>query len=536
MGVPTGATSPGAFLWDAFTSRSNAAAYAVVRSPMLLVMMTFTWLIGGVLAVAESARRQRWAAGLAIYLGATVGTWLMYGLIEASRMTRSDLSDLAVFRHIAGHVVLFDILLFVLTLTLAAALLLADLRPRSTRVFGRMPVLSLGVGAAALALTLMVIVNTNIQTVQADTYYKQGMAYEGAGQWEGAVVLYSEAARLEPQEDYYYLFLGRALLQLANMTQSGNALLPADLSNVPTRDLLGLAERGARSGTREDLMRAAQAALVAARRLNPLNTDHSANLARLNRAWAFTDALGPDDNPTDTRLREILAEPNNKVDKARLDQALRYYQQATALSPQNAQLWNELAAVQFVQNDLADAQASINRSLALDQRFAPTYLLLGDVRQATGDVQAALDAYRQAGKLAPNDLTTLSAVGVFSAQTGDLQSSADAFVQIIQAATKAQASAQTRLDTLEQFAAQSGGYNRLQSSAAAQRDALKHRISSYSSQLHLAYRNLALVLRDAGRPAEALRAAQQALPYAGNDADKADIDSLIADLKQKLGQ
>ena len=144
MGVPTGATTPGAFLWDAFTSRSNAAAYTVVRSPMLLVMMIFTWLIGGVLAAAESARRQRWAAGLAIYFSATFGTWLIYGLVESSRMTRVDLSDLAVFRYIAGHVVLFDILLFVLTLTLAAALAFADRRPRPAQAFGRMPVLSLG--------------------------------------------------------------------------------------------------------------------------------------------------------------------------------------------------------------------------------------------------------------------------------------------------------------------------------------------------------------------------------------------------------
>jgi tetratricopeptide (TPR) repeat protein len=362
------------------------------------------------------------------------------------------------------------------------------------------------------------------------------MAYEGAGQWEGAVVLYSEASKLEPQEDYYYLFLGRALLQLADMTQPGNALLPADLSHVPTRDLLGLAERGALSGTREDLMRAAQAALVAAQRLNPMNTDHSANLARLSRAWAFADALGPYDNPTDARLREILAEPNNKVDTARLDQALAYYQQATALSPQNAQLWNELATVQFIRNDLAGAQASIDRSLALDRRFAPTYLLLGDVRDAAGDAQGALAAFRQAGKLAPNDLSTVSAVGVFSAETGDLQGAADAFAQIIRTAKAAMDSTQGRLAALERFATQSGGYDRLQSSAAAQRDALKHRISSYDSQLHLAYRNLALVLRDAGRPAEALSAAQKALPYAGNDADKADIDGLIADLKQKLGQ
>jgi tetratricopeptide (TPR) repeat protein len=536
LGVPTGANTAGAFFWDAFTSRVNAATYAVVRSPMLLVMMIFTWLIGGVLAVAESARRQRWAAGLAIYLGATLATWLIYGLVEASRMTRAGLSGLAVFNHIAGHVVLFDITLFLLILMSAAALLFADLRPRPAKIFGRLPVLSLGAGLIALVAALLVIVNTNIQTVQADTYYKQGLAYEGAGQWEGAVVLYGEAAKLEPQEDYYYLFLGRALLQLADMTQPGNALLPADLNNVPTGDLLALAESGARSGSREDLMRAAQAALVAARRLNPLNTDHTANLARLNRAWAFTNALSPTDNPGSARLREILKTPDNKVDTAKLNQAREYYTQATTLSPRNAQLWNELATVQFIQDDLAGVQASIDRSLALDQRFPATYQLLGDVRDATGDKPGALAAYRQASKLAPNDLSTLSAVGVFSAQTGDLQGAADAFAQIIRTATAAADSTQARLTALEQFAAQSGGYDRLQSSAAAQRDALKGRIASYQSPLHLAYRNLALVLRDAGRSAEALSAAQHGLTYAGDDADRADLESLIADLKQKLGQ
>ncbi len=535
LAVPTGATGTFTFLWDAFTARANTAAYEIVRSPMLLVMMIFTWLVGGLLAVAESSRRRRWGAGLAIYLGATVGTWLIYGLLESSRMTRTGLSGLAVFQYIAGHVVVFDVILFVLALALAVALIFADTRPRPARSFGRMPVLSLGVGLVAFILALVVIVDTNIQTVQADTYYKQGLAYEGAGQWEGAVVLYTEAAKLEPQEDYYDLFLGRALLQLAEMTQPGNAVLPADLGNVPTGDLLALAERGTRSGSREDLMRAAQAALESARRLNPLNTDHSANLARLNRAWAFTDALSATDNPSSARLREILKTPNNKVDTARLNQSLTYYKQATALSPQNAQLWNELATVQFIQDDLAGAEASINRSLVLDQRFPATYLLLGDIHDATGDKQGALAAYRQAGKLSPNDLSTLSAVGVFSAQTGDLQGAADAFEQIIKTATTAMGSAQTRLDALEQFAAQSGGYNRLLPTAASQRDALKSQIASYRPQLQLAYRNLALVLRDAGRSTEALNAAQQALAYA-SDADKADIEALISDLKQKLGQ
>ena len=83
LGVPSGATGTFSFLWDAFTTRANAATYGIVRSPMLLVLMVFTWLIGGLLAVAESSRHPRWGAGLAIYLGATVGTWLIYGLVES---------------------------------------------------------------------------------------------------------------------------------------------------------------------------------------------------------------------------------------------------------------------------------------------------------------------------------------------------------------------------------------------------------------------------------------------------------------------
>jgi tetratricopeptide (TPR) repeat protein len=304
---------------------------------------------------------------------------------------------------------------------------------------------------------------------------------------------------------------------------------------VPTSDLLSLVERGKRSGNREDLTRAAQAALIGAQRLNPLNTDHSANLARLNRAWAFAGALGPNDSPTTSRLRQLLATEPDKVDRARLDQSLNFYRQATSLSPQNAQLWNELATVQLITGDLAAARASVERSLALDQRFTATYLLKGDVLDAAGDKQGALDAYRQAAALAPKDLSVLSAVGVFSAQTGYLQGALDAFNRIVDVSNTAITAAQTQLDRLNQEATQAGGYNRLLPTAASRRDALQNQIASYGPQLHLAYRNLALVLRDAGRNAEALDAAQQALNYA-SDADQPTIESLIADLKQRLSQ
>ena len=56
------------------------------------------------------------------------------------------------------------------------------------------------------------------------------------------------------------------------------------------------------------------------------------------------------------------------------------------------------------------------------------------------------------------------------------------------------------------------------------------RSPAISSQLFLTYRNLALVLRDVGRSAEALDAAQQALAYAP-ESELDSLKSLIADLQ-----
>jgi len=223
---------------------------------------------------------------------------------------------------------------------------------------------------------LLIVVNINIRTVQADVYYKQGLAYEGAGAWESAVILYREAARLEPKEDYYYLFLGRALLQYAMEAEQGGApVLPENLSGVKTSELLPLMDLGLRAGGRENILRATQAALEAARRLNPYNTDHSANLARLNRAWAFVNAVVPGELPDDMRLRELVASAPSEVNVARLADAQTYFEQATSLSPQNAQLWNELASVQFIRGDTEGALKTLERSLALDEQFGQTYLL-----------------------------------------------------------------------------------------------------------------------------------------------------------------
>lgn len=536
----TGAQGAFNVLWNAFTVRVDNATFRVVQSPMLLMLMIFTWVVGGLLAVTEHAqlglmrRGAAWLGRAAIFAGTVIGVWLIYGLYQADRVSVAGLSGLAVFRHVASHILVFDIVLFVMMLLVAAAIWAGDTRPRPTRFSHDLPAIPLACGAIAAAAAVLVILNVNIKTVQADTYYKQGLAYESAGAWDGAVVLHNEAARLEPAEDFYYLFLGRALLQLAASQPVGNATLPADMTSLSQDELLRAIERGLRARNREDLMRASYAALIGARRLNPYNTDHSANLARHNRSWAFTDALGPNDAPTNALLRQLAATQAKGVNFERLERSLTYYRQAVSLSPQNAQLWNELATTQFIMGETDAALATLRHSETLDPIYYQTYVIRGDILATIGDKAGALAAYRRGAELAGNDPGILSAVGVYSAQTGDNAGALEAFKRLAEVQEASLSATQQQLADLNVLVGRLGGYGNLLPTASQRRDALQGSLPGLRSQLHLTYRNMALVLRDSGRITEALQTARTALAYA-SDAERPTIDALIAELRRAGG-
>jgi tetratricopeptide (TPR) repeat protein len=108
---------------------------------------------------------------------------------------------------------------------------------------------------------------------------------------------------------------------------------------------------------REDLFSAARIILEEARVINPLNTDHSANLARM---WQQQAEITPD----------------AALKAQRYQNSEKEYAIATRLSPNNAQLWNEWARLAlFNLRDFDSARDKLDRSLALDKKFSPTYLL-----------------------------------------------------------------------------------------------------------------------------------------------------------------
>jgi tetratricopeptide (TPR) repeat protein len=369
-------TEPGRILVDALTVLPSAPAGS--RSYAVLGLMVITWLAGGTLALLEEPQTMRGAnlwgtlgAGLVLSFGLTMIGWIAMTshLANIASIQPQNLEQLLGSANaVAGTLTVFYVLTALLLLGLATALvvespLLAAGRAgsRSRGLANRSPLAILAYVTLPLAAVLMSVF-LNMQFIQADIIYKTGLQFDDTGQPQAAVPLFQRALALAPSEDYYYLFLGRAYLNLTN-----------SLTDDAQRDQV-LAE--------------AEQQLKVARRLNPLNTDHTANLARLNRRWA-----------------ELSADPGLRSQRATT--ADDYYGQAIQLSPNNAGLWNEWAALAFqVNGDPITAQQKLDRSFALDAIFDQTYLLQGDLfawqaRQETAPeaqqaaFQKAIDVYRE---------------------------------------------------------------------------------------------------------------------------------------------
>ncbi len=229
--------------------------------------------------------------------------------------------------------------LFLFTMIVAAGLSLA--RRSNAAISSRGRVAAYAAGVPLLLLAVYLMWQSNVEPVQADMIFKRGQPFDQQAtqsqdplMWDIAIATYNQSLNLAPFEDYYYLFLGRALLE---------------------RSALATPEE------QQALLSEAQSRLLEARDLNPLNTDHSANLARLSTRWAVAA-----EDPT---TREEL-----------LDLAESYYQEALELSPNNSLIRNELARLEFDLRRSCDLAIDMFRqSLAIDPFFSDTYFTFSDV-------------------------------------------------------------------------------------------------------------------------------------------------------------
>ncbi len=218
--------------------------------------------------------------------------------------------------------------------------------------------------------------------------------------WPVAIAIYNRANELAPNEDYYYLFLGRAYLEYAKTISD-----PVESDAIITK-------------AAQDL-RKAQA-------INPLNTDHTANLARLYSLWASSSQ--------DDQIR---------LERAQISEG--YFARAVILSPNNARLWDEWAMLYLNILDAPDkAFDRLQQALKVDAKYDWTHALLGDyysrfiaAQNTTSEQQksaliSAAESYQKALEYAGSDSTGSSysyalALGAIQTQLGQVQQAFDAY-------------------------------------------------------------------------------------------------------------
>ncbi len=487
-------------------TRLSAADGTDTRSAGMLWLFVATLASGGVLSVAGGAapaaqgRSPRWwlrAAGL--YLGLAGGLGLAYGVLHARTLTAVRDPSLLPYGLVAVAAVVW--------LALAAFVGGRHASAPSVR-HAATPI----VGTLVLVALLVFVDARNLRVVRADIVHKEGTKYDAQEEWTTAAALYEQAYLMEPDEDYYLLFWGRALLEVA-----------ADEQDAATRGAT---------------YQQALSALEEARRLNPLNTDHSANIARLYRRWAYDTA-----DADAAQSRRLLARDA--------------YAQAAVLSPNNAQIRNEWALAYRDLGDLAYAEAKYRESLALDSEFAQTYLLLGELYQSQDDWSRAQQAYARATALDPTSLQSWASLGGAYASLGDWDAAIDAFQRGLdvdyrvprlwgylgdaysrkgdyEAAVDAYQRAVALDDTfVEGWRALADHLVLLERWADAEQ-ALQ-RIHVQSPDDYTSLRMLAQVVARQGRPAEAISYAERALGLAP-EGDRAALEELLAELRAAVAE
>ncbi|MGC9359681.1 MAG: O-antigen ligase family protein [Anaerolineae bacterium] len=378
-----GETSPMTMLWQSLTTM-QARGDPDTTSLGVAAVVASTWVALGLMVAGLEIPgwrsmdwRERARAGL-IAMGVAGLIAGIYALLHAHQLCPPVDVTALLMRYVA--------LLVIVWLTGAVAMALSS----GWQVAAR----GGGVGLVGLVLVMAaipIVEARNLRPIRADMIFKQGMRLEREGSLTMALSQYGQAAQLAPAEDRYWLYQGRVALEQARVETDASE--------------------------RERYLNMAQQALQTARSLNPLNTDHAANLARLHRVWG-----------------EL--ETTEAARQAHWERAEAYYAEAHALSPNSAQILNEWGLLLLLLGEKEAGLAKLDESLALDDAYAQTYMLLGDYYVRQQEWEAAVEAYRQATAMDTELLQVWSGLGYAASQMGDWETSLDANLEVYRRAPK----------------------------------------------------------------------------------------------------
>ncbi|GAB4194325.1 MAG: O-antigen ligase family protein [Roseiflexaceae bacterium] len=255
----------------------------------------------------------------------------------------------------------------------------------------------------------------NVDNVYADMRFQQSQIYTDNPQSNLEQQLVGmgyllDAIRMEPQQDFYYLNLGRTLMSIADIRrQMQDTPLGQPSQDALVDDLLALpdarsAQQFVMSKSLLELMSYTNSVLERAYSISPYNKDNSANLARMHSFWYLRFNQDPE----------------------QLRQSINWYQRGHEVAPQDVVIMNEYAgAIAMLgtytssQQDTTaangyfdQAEQLLRQAKQLDPRYTDTDLRLADLLRVRGRYAEAVDLYLALLDRNPNALNgQIGAVG-----------------------------------------------------------------------------------------------------------------------------
>lgn len=350
----SGGTSALQILWASLTRvNQDSISYGV------LALVLTTWFAASILFASEhhSASSSSSLKNFAIILGVSGGIsllyafWLSGSLASIVRNVPETLDELlAQSGSFEGLLTQFYFFMILLMLILAGYLPTAWPK-QATRPS------SFGMILAPIVLILVIGLSyfTNWRVIQADIAFKLAEPFASSHQWVVANQLYQRAKDLAPDEDYYDLFLGRGYLEHAKTVTD--------------------------ESEKQAIFDRAEADLLKAQEVNPLNPDHTANLARLYSWWA-----GQTQNPAERQEGGLISDD--------------YYRRVLVISPNNARLWSEWGVLHLdILRQPERAFELLNQALEIDPEYDWTHALLANyylrIAQQTDDPAAKEKAFQK---------------------------------------------------------------------------------------------------------------------------------------------
>ena len=321
-------------------SFGGSATAAALQPFAMAALVLCTWLTGSLLFAISDNTKLNLDTFLKI-AATSAASALLFGLLHVTRLAataRFPAADpegtVRTVRSIGAVYTHYNIWL------IALCLLLPYFAAATTRARSHQPAGWIALGTTAV-LTFFTAANTNFALIFADTFHHVALPFQSNNQYPTTIRLLEEAMALAPQEPYFPLYLGNTLLEQSRKLSDE----PAQTAAI--QRAMGLYKH--------------------AQELEPLHPDATTGLARLLSYWA-----------------EMA--PAGQVRTTRATEAAQYFELASIASPTNVLTLNEWAMLDLrMLNQLDGAEVRLQRSLALDDQYDLTYLLLGDLHMKRAD-------------------------------------------------------------------------------------------------------------------------------------------------------